>query len=242
MNKSTGSGKHDRLAHDAGKLLFENYLREFEEMEKDETVPRFDSAGFAEKKAQALRELQEMHEGRGRKQRRYKWIASVAVICLVLTGSTFLISEPIVSYPSFIEHLFLKDNGDSITISANSVTIPKDWSGKYAPTEMPLDYKMVASEDGTNFYWIQYANDSNGYILFSVTWGEYATSLDTENSEVTEIMIGDIEGLCVTRKQGNSVEYYNIAWAIDNMLLTLMANNLDVDTLIDIAERVMITE
>lgn len=234
------SKKDDFLMRDVGKLLYENSLQEIKEMAKDDTIPQFDSAGFAEKEAQALRELQKECGGRPRYA---KWIATAAAICLVVTCSVFVVSKPLVSYPSFINHLFWMDNGDSLDITLSPVIIPDNWSGNYAPTRMLLEYKIADWEDENSMYWVQYTNDAEEYITFSVVEGNYSTTIDTENAEVEKIMIGDREGVCITKKKDNGEKIHrHIVWTIGDALLSLSADDLSADMLIDIAASVMKTE
>ena len=135
------------------------------------------------------------------------------------------------------------DNGDSLDITSSPVIIPDNWSGNYAPTKMLLEYKIADWEDENSMYWVQYTNDAEEYITFSVVEGNYSTTIDTENAEVEKIMIGDREGVCITKKKDNGEKIHrHIVWTIGDALLSLSADDLSADMLIDIAASVMKTE
>lgn len=230
--------KEQQKLEQAAELYFDKLWRDIEQIELDDETPDFDQEKIRRAEAKAWQELH-------RRQRRAKtrrW-AMLAACLLLALAAVVLVGKPSVAYQKFRNTMFVQNNGTSMSISSTStVLLPEDWSGCYLPTEIPPEYAIESSEKNNFLQSIFYINEAGNYIDFSVYIGDFNMHIDTEDCVLEEVTIAGKEGFMRTKYKNDEVVYISVSWLDNEMFFDLIADNLSKETLLSIAESVMIAE
>lgn len=222
----------------AAELYFAKLRRDIEQIELDDETPDFDQEKMRQAEAKAWQELY-------RRQRRAKtrrW-AMLAACLLLALAAVMLTGKPSVAYQKFWNNLFVKDNETSMSVSSNSTTpLPENWSGCYLPTEIPPEYAIESTEKNKFVQSIFYINEAGNYIDFSVYIGDFNVHIDTEDCVLEEVTVAGKEGFVRTKYKNDEIVYISISWLDNEKFFDLSADNLSKETLLSIAESVMIAE
>lgn len=206
-------------------------------------INRIDMAGIPEFDEEKIRRAEQAawQEVRALERKRMIKRGGMAAACLLIAMSAVMLSaKPSVAYQQLWNRLFLKDNGTSMSISSNAAAlVPDDWNGRYVPMEIPQGY-WIENVDGFDMiYSIYYENDTGDRITFDVTVGEYNLHLDTENCEIENVQIDDMNGLARTKYKNGEKAYSSVMWYDETKCFILDSNVLSIESLMSIAESVM---
>lgn len=236
MNKLTEKNQEKLLA--AGEICYNELLQDIEQIKPNDEVPNYNREKLRQAEAAAWREL---HRQKQRTRTR-RWAMLAACLLLALTA-VMLTGKPSVAYQKFWNNLFVKDNGTSISIvSSSTVLLPEDWSGCYLPTEIPPDYTIESAEKNDFGQSIFYTNPDGNYIDFSAYIGDFNAHLDTENCIVEQIIVSGNEGMIRTKYKDDKIVCISINWIADEVLFDVSCDVLSKETLLSIAESVMIAQ
>ncbi|KUO65812.1 MAG: hypothetical protein APF84_00720 [Gracilibacter sp. BRH_c7a] len=174
------------------------------------------------------------------KNRTLKFLPKVAIFFFVLIGSLTLVIASVDALRIRAINLIvdIKDQYTGFTLEDSSdkthqinYQLPPDWNGYY-PNYVPEGFTVIGAEDRTVLSNI-YFEDSQGRTIRFSQYSSTNTDLriDTENADVQQILIHDIEALLV-EKQG----LVGIVW--ENEYLFYITGEADKAELIKMAESV----
>jgi len=124
-------------------------------------------------------------------------------------------------------------NRDSKNSKLDTSAIPSDWGEIYMPMYVPKGFKITNTETLSDVKIILYSNDNNQFIVFEQCDNEKSNiRIDTENAEVQQVKINNIEGLLV-KKNG----LITIVWHNNYSSFSLMSK-INKEELLNMAESV----
>lgn len=225
----------------AGKICYENLMNEIEFMDlglSEEEEPEYDRERLRKAEAEAWAEFYR----RQRWAKIRKW--TLVIACLVLAfGLVLSQGKPLVAYQKLFNKGFAVENETSMSVvSRSTVLVPEDWSGCYVLSEIPKGYKIESAEKSKKIQRIMYTNELGDYIDFSAGVNSYNVNVDTENCVVEDIKVNGVDAKLLTRYKDNVVEYYAISWEKDEVFFDVTSNGLSMETLISVAENVMLAQ
>ncbi len=222
----------------AAELYFAKLRRDIEQIKLDDETPDFDREKLRQAEAEAWQELYRQQ----RQAKIHRW-ARLAACLLLALAAVMLAGKPSVAYQKFWNNLFVKDNGTSMSVSSSSTALlPENWSGCYVPMEIPPEYAIESSEKNKFLQSILYINEAGNYIEFSVYFGDFNVHIDTEDCVQEKVSVAGKEGFITTKYKNDEVVYISISWLDNETFFNLMTDNLSKETLLSIAESVMIAE
>ena len=222
----------------AAELYFAKLRRDIEQIKLDDETPDFDREKLRQAEAEAWQEL--YRHQRQAKTRRWAMLAACLLLAL---AAVMLAGKPSVAYQKFWNNLFVKDNGTSMSVSSTSTALlPDILINYYPPTEIPPEYAIESSEKNKFLQSILYINEAGNYIDFSVYIDDFNVNIDKEDCIFEEITISEKKGFVRTKYNNDEVVYISVSWLDNEMFFDLSANNLSQETLLNIAESVMIAE
>ncbi len=236
MKELTEKDREKILA--AGEICYKEILQDIEQIMTDDVPISYDREKLRQAEAKAWQEVR-----RNERRAKYKRMAILAACLILALVTVMLTGKPSVAYQKFWNSLFVKDNGTSISIvSSSTALLPEDWSGCYVPMEIPPDYAIESAEKYEFVQSIFYINETDNYIDFSVETGDFNVHLDSEDCLIENIKIDDKDGMLRTKYKNNEIAYMSISWVDNNVFFSLSADNLSQETLLSIAESIMIAE
>lgn len=222
----------------AAELYFAKLRRDIEQIKLDDETPDFDREKLRQAEAEAWQELYRQQ----RQAKIHRWAMLTACLLLAL-AAVMLAGRPSVAYQKFWNNLFVKDNGTSMSVSSSSTALlPENWSGCYVPMEIPPEYAIENAEADEFSQSIFYINEAGNYINFSVYIGDFNVNIDTEDCVLEDVTIAGQEGVLRTKYKSDEIMCINISWLDNEMFFDLSADNLNKETLLSIAESVMIAK
>lgn len=180
-------------------------------------------------------ELNEKNEQQHRKISKFGKRAAIIVVFLGLltTGVTMSVDALRLRLFNMIIEVTEKfsfvhfGETNSVDIKDN---LPADWDGYY-PTVLPDGYEFLSASKLGEMNSIIFKNGASDEIFFSQSSINADFQLDTENAEVSEIKINDMEGLtvvkgvlCVVVWHDNSNTFY-LGGHVDKSLLIKVAES-----------------
>lgn len=222
----------------AGKICYDEIMQDIEKISLDDEPPDYDREKIRQAEAAAWQEVRQA-ESKARNKR----LAMLAACLLLALTAIMLTGKPSVAYQKFWNNLFVKDNGTSMSISSSSTALlPENWSGCYLPMEIPPGYAIESTESDEFGQSIFYVNADGNYIDFSVNLGDFNVHLDKENCTLEEMKIGNTDGLLRTKYKNDEIICVSISWIDNDVFFDVSADNLSSETLLSIAESIMIAE
>lgn len=222
----------------AAELYFAKLRREIEKIELDDETPDFDQEKMRQAEAKVWQEL--YRRQRRAKTRRWAMLAACLILAL---AAVMLTGKPSVAYQKIRNALFVQNNETSMSVSSNSTTpLPENWSGCYLPTEIPPDYAIESTEKNKFVQSIFYINEAGNYIDFSVYIGDFNVHIDTEDCVLEEVTVAGKKGFVRTKYKNDEIVCVSISWLDNEKFFDLSTDNLSKETLLSIAESVMIAE
>ena len=222
----------------AGEICYKEILQDIEQIAKDDVPISYNREKLRQAEAEAWQEVY-----RNERRTKYKHIAILAACLFLALTVVMLTGKPSVAYQKFWNNLFVKDNGNSMSIvSSSTALLPEDWSGYYVPMEIPPGYVIESAERNDFGQSIFYINADGNYINFSVGLGDFNVHLDTEDCIVENIMVDNKDGMLRTKYKNNEIAYISISWVDNDMFFSLSADNLSCETLLSIAKSILFAE
>ena len=221
-----------------GTICYDEIMQDIEQIALDDEPLNYDREKIRQAEAAAWQELH-----RAERRARNKRLAMLAACLLLALTAVMLTGKPSVAYQKFFNNLFVKDNGTSMSVvSSSTALLPDDWSGCYLPVEIPPGYTIENAESNEFLQSIFYVNADGNYIDFSVNLGDFNVHLYKEDCTLEEIKIGNADGIMRTKYKNNEVAYTSISWIDNDVFFDVSADNLSSETLLSIAESIMIAE
>jgi len=222
----------------AGEICYNEIMRDIEQISLDDKSIDYDREKIRQAENEAWQELR-----RTKRRTRNKRLAALTACLLLALTAVMLTGKPSVAYQKFWNNLFVKDNGTSMSISSSSTALlPENWSGCYLPMEIPPGYAIENAERHEFVQAIFYINAEGNYIDFSANIGDFNVHLDTEDCILEEIKIGNADGILITKYKNNEVICINLDWIDNEVFFNVSSNVLSKETLLSIAESIMIAE
>lgn len=236
MNELTEKDREKLLT--AGEICYKEMLQDIEQIAIDDIPISYDHKKIRSAETEAWQEMR-----RTERKAKIKRMA-VLVTCLLLAlTAVMLTGKPSVAYQKFFNNLFFKDNGNSISIvSSSTVLLPDNWRGCYLPAVIPYGYVIESAEKNGFIQSIFYVDADGNYIDFSANIGDFNVHVDTEDCIVENIIVGDKDGIIRIKYKNDEVTYKSISWGDDKVFFDVSSNSLSKETLLSIAESVMIAE
>lgn len=223
----------------AGEICYEEILRDVQKIESMKSEPvEYDRDRIRRAETEAWREVRRANcAGRIRRVVMVTSCLLLAIVAVMMSGT------PSVAYHKLWNNLFVKDDGNYVSIVTNSsAQIPQNWTGCYVPTEVPQEYVIESVERTDTVKSILYINADGNYISFGAVSGEYGAHLDAEDCDIKEIAVGDMSGLLITKYKGEEIIYRCVCWFDEEKYFDLSSDVLSDNTLISIAESVMVVK
>lgn len=160
-------------------------------------------------------------------------IAGIALPVAFATSSTFRsrVMQLLISYDqskqeasfSFEEELSL------------SFDVPEQWEGLYYPSSIPENFSMDSCS--TMLPKVTYRDANGADFVFSEYDDSFTSTLGTEGGEVSEVLIGSVEGHMV-ESNADGIHTIDLVWAMEDRWFHLSALNMERVEVIRVAESV----
>ena len=136
-------------------------------------------------------------------------VASILVALLVATSvatiSVDAIREPVTRFfiRVFRTHTVIHVDNDNIPVDESEMVL-------HAPTYIPEGYNLEQEETMDSVYNIIYSTSAGKIIKYTQFWeSDFSSNINTENTEYTQIVIGDYQGVTYTKNGFTSVMFWN---------------------------------
>ncbi len=113
--------------------------------------------------------------------------------------------------------------------------VSEQWEGLYYPAYIPADFSMVSCS--TLLPKVSYRNAAGSDFVFSEYDESFTSTLGTEGGEVSNVMIGSVEGHMV-EGHVRDIHTIDLVWAVEDRWFHLSALNMERDEVIRVAESV----
>lgn len=160
-------------------------------------------------------------------------IVGIALPVAFATSSTFRsrVMQLLISYDqSKQEASFSFEEEPSL-----SFAVPEQWEGVYYPSYIPERFSMDSCS--TMLPKVTYRDANGADFVFSEYDDSFTSTLGTEGGEVSDILIGSLEGHMV-ESNADGIHTIDLVWAVDDRWFHLSALNMERDEVIRIAESV----
>ena len=160
-------------------------------------------------------------------------VASILVALLVATTvatiSVDALREPVARFFTrvFRTHTVIHVDNDNIPVDES------EEMEMYAPTYIPEGYNLEQEETMDSVYNIIYSTSAGKIIKYTQFWEiDFSSNINTENTEYTQIVIGDYQGVTYTNNGFTSVMFWNHEYHFT------LSGDLAIEELIKVAESI----
>lgn len=165
-------------------------------------------------------------------------VAAIFIACISIAGGIALATNETVRVYVMKLITVMSDEYTSLKLVEDeeaSFDVPTDWQGDNYPSYLPADLQVASMHSFMDYNSVAYRGKENIQIKldFSELGSEAETNLDTENASVSAVMVQNYPGLLATKEVKNS-----LCWSDGQHYFILLAENIDKDTLVRIAENV----